>query len=275
MKRVYDLSMSESSLQRSSAVLFAAAEKLQLEPKFATNYGLISVTYKGITKYIYVSKTLVNTQISAYLSTNKHATRTLLGLHNLPNIPYLTPQNSTELLHFFSEHKPIVMKPTMGQRAEGVRLLKTQAEIEELSPVELKGCIFEKYIVGKEVRYVILDNEVIAVQEKIYEGDVYSPTGSRRRALSGPEWKKELIEHALSATKILGLGFSAVDFKVNPQGEIFILEVNSAPALWRFEQPDEGEPTPVALLLLEATMKRWDTEKLTEPYTSISTTNGK
>lgn len=241
--------MSPSSLENSTKALFAAAEKLNLSPKWLTKWGLLSVQIKGIERYLFMSKSTVNTQISSYLSLNKHATRTILERHGLPNIPYATPQSLGELQHFFDEHQPIVSKPTLGQRAQSVRLIKTASD---LANIELKSNIFEKYIEGPEYRYLVLQGKVIAVQQKVFDGELYQPKNSRRISYPQAEWAPQLVDIALKATAALGLGFAAVDFKQNVQGENFVLEVNSAPALWRFESPDEGPAVPVSEMLLTA-----------------------
>ncbi len=251
--------MSQTSLGKSSQFLLQAAQKLNLQPKRLTDWGLMSITVNGVEKYICVSKTIVNTQISAYLSGNKSATRVILDRHGLPNIPYLTPQNLEEAEAFFEEYPPIIAKPTMGQRAEGVRLIKTR---EELTQLDLSPLILEKYIAGPEFRYLVLQNQVIAVQQKLFEGEIYTPNNSRRLSYFPLRWDPQLVDYALLVTKALGLGFAAVDFKIDESERPFVLEVNSAPALWRFEQPDEGPAVPVAEMLLKAVVDKMERELL-------------
>lgn len=248
--------MSLSDLQQSTQALFSAAERLELYPKWITPWGLMSVQIHGIEKYLFMSKSLVNTQMGAYLSANKFATRTILGLHNLPNIPYAAPSNLAELQAFFDQHHPIVAKPTMGQHAEGVRLIKSASE---LANTPLSGQIFEKYIPGRELRYLVLQNRIIAVQEKVFTGEMYRPDGSTRISFPAEQWDAELSRISLKAANILGLGFCAVDFK---QGKLehdggekwYVLEINSAPSLWRFEKPEEGPAVQVSELLLKETI---------------------
>ncbi|MBW7943906.1 ATP-grasp domain-containing protein [Patescibacteria group bacterium] len=251
--------MSQTSLEKSSQVLFQAAQKLNLHPRWLTDWGLISITVNGVEKYICMSKTVVNTQISAYLSANKSATRVILERHGLPNIPYLTPPNLEEAEAFFEEHHPLVAKPTMGQRAEGVQLIKTR---EELRQLDLSSLILEKYIAGPEFRYLVLQNQVIAVQQKLFDGELYAPDDSRRLSYFPLRWDPQLVDYALLVTKVLGLGFAAVDFKIDEWERPFVLEVNSAPALWRFEQPDEGPAVPVAEMLLKAVVDKMERELL-------------
>lgn len=253
--------MKPSSLQKSTTALFAAAQKLGLSPTLVTNYGLMTVIFKGIEQYLFVSKTIVNTQLAAYLTANKHATRTVLATHNLPNIPFLTPQSLSELAAFFEQHGQIVAKPTLGQRAEGVRMIRHQTELHQYSTAELKNHIFEKYLAGRELRYLVLDDQVIAVQEKVYPGEIYQPGSSTRTSFARSAWDPQLLRDAVKICQVLGLGFGAVDFKVTDQ-QYLVLEVNSAPALWRFEEPDQGPSVPVCQLLLEATMKRWTMDHL-------------
>jgi len=258
-KSVYDRPMSpiaiqtslQTSLQKSTQALFSAAQRLKLRPEWITPWGLMSVHIHGIIKYLFISKTLINTQMSAYLSANKQATRAILALHHLPNIPYSTPTTHAELKDFFSQNHPIVAKPTMGQRAEGVRLIKVPSELAE---IDLSGMIFEKYIHGPELRYLVLQGQIIAVQEKVFGGEMYTPENSKRTSVPPEKWNQKLVEMSLKTAEVLGLGFCAVDYKQDEDGKWLVLEVNSAPALWRFEKPDEGPAVPVSELLLKATI---------------------
>lgn len=253
-KSVYDQAMSQTSLQKSSNALFSAAKRLKLAPEWITPWGLMSVQINGIEKYLFMSKTLLNTQISSYLSANKHATRAILGRHGLRNIPYCSPSTLSELASFFETHQPIIGKPTMGQRAEGILLVN---EASELPKLPLSGMIYEKYISGPEVRYLVLQGQVIAVQQKIFETEIYSPENSKRVSFPPEEWDLELSEIAKKIARILELGFCAVDFKQDQDKKWFILEVNSAPALWRFEAPDEGPAVAVSELLLKAVIAQF------------------
>jgi len=212
----------------------------------------MSIQIKGIERYLFMSKTLLNTQISSYLSANKHATRVILDRHGLRNIPYCSPATLNELATFFETHQPIIAKPTMGQRAEGILVINEAAE---LSHVPLSGMIFEKYISGPEVRYLVLKDQVIAVQQKVFETEIYSPENSKRVSFPPEEWNLELSQVAKKVANILELGFCAVDFKQDQDKKWYLLEVNSAPALWRFEEPDEGPAVAVSELLLKAIVK--------------------
>ncbi len=236
---------------RSSQALFAAAEKLQLQPRWVTPYGLFVATRNNVALYFFASKTILNSQLASYLSTNKHATRVILEEHHLPNIPFCTPQSMEELETFFDQHHSIVCKPTLGQRAENVLLIKDK---KELAKIQFEVNIFEKYIAGPEYRYLVLQGKVIAVHQKTKE--LFSPGELQRISFPAKEWDPQLVQYALHACKVIGdLRFAAVDFKVNAQGEAFILEVNSAPAIWRFGAPDKGPAVPVAELLVQATLE--------------------
>ncbi len=244
-----------TSLQRSSQALFESAQRAQLSPHWLSDYGLMEVTFAGGKKLLFANKSELNSQLAAYLSANKHATRTVLHQYDLPNIPYCTPKTLAELESFFVQYQPVVMKPTMGQRAVGVELIK---ESESLPRTSFSGQIFEQYIRGKELRYLVLQSQVIAVHEKVFAGEIYQPSASQRVSYPQSSWDDQLVRTAVQACQVLGLEFAAVDFMIKTDGVALILEVNSAPALWRFESPDQGPAIAVCDLLLRATLLHWE-----------------
>ena len=59
------------------------------------------------------------------------------------------------------------------------------------------------------------------------------------------------------AAEVLGLKFTAVDFIVTENKEIFILEANSAPGLERFEEPTDGPNIEAVKIYLTELLKNY------------------
>ncbi len=237
----------------SARILFEEAQKMGLYPEWLTDYGLFSIKVEGNIHYIFYSNSILNNQLSYYLARNKHITRVLIEKNHLPNIPFLLPQSKEEVYQFLDHHKVIIAKPTMGSRSQDIHLIEHKKEIDSSNIFEY---IFEKYIKGKEMRYLVLNNQVIGVLEKVYDTPINDPNVVERTSFSRDQWDTNLVEISLSIMNILGLKFGAVDFLIDRDNKNYILEVNSAPALRRFDKPTSGPSVNASRQLLEATIKK-------------------
>jgi glutathione synthase/RimK-type ligase-like ATP-grasp enzyme len=233
-------------------LLFSKAVELGLSPRMLTDYGLISITVDGREHYVFHSKSILNSQLSSYLASNKHATRVILDEHKLPNIPYCLPASRQDALQFFNEYKPVILKPTHGMRSQEVKLILTE---HELTQNNISHSILEQYIEGAEERYLILNGKIVAVRRKRYDGAIGNRSLVERASLEQPEWDLDRSRIALSATSAIGLSYAAVDFIVTDNTH-YILEVNSAPSALFLRNPPEGPSIDLAKMLLEATVDR-------------------
>jgi glutathione synthase/RimK-type ligase-like ATP-grasp enzyme len=241
-----------SSPIRSAGILFKEAEKLGLKPKLLTEYGvfLVEVSRKKI--YLFDGRTILNNQMAAYIAENKHVTRLILQKEQLPNIPFLLPETYEEAVDFLHVHEQLILKPTLGTNAEGVYLIDSETKLKNY---DLTARIMEKYIAGREFRYLVLDNEVIAVHERQHTGEINVKQNVRRISYPEETWDTELTEVAKKTSRALNLRFSAVDFLITSENAAFILEVNSAPGIAWFHEPSEGPAVNVAKMILEKTMQ--------------------
>ncbi len=236
-------------MQDSGRIIFETAREMELEPMLLTGYGLFKITKNGKDIYFFHGTSYLNSAIASYLARNKHATRKVLEVNNLPNIPYALPETHEEALSFLREHKVIMVKPTHGDNSIGVKQISSE---EELAGLDLSDSIIEKFIDGTEYRTLFLDGEIIAFHKYIHD---FKIKGVKRISYERDNWDKEMVEIALKAAKALGLGFASVDFIKAPDGKLYILEINSSTGLWRFHHPDEGPAVNVSKLLIESTIK--------------------
>lgn len=232
----------------SSILLFEEAEKRGYKPVWKTPYGFFTFMVNGKTKYAYQTKSIANTQLYSWLTSDKYATRVVLEENGLPNIPYCYSKNKKDLADFFDIHHPIVAKPVLGEMSKGVVLIDKK---ESLTTIDLKKTICEKYIEGDEYRVMLLGGEAIAMQRKELHSTKANPWAKKRINLNENEWYKEMIQLSKTIHSLVPQGLLAVDFILDKQKKIWILELNSMPGLWFFAYPDGGEPINLASRLLD------------------------
>lgn len=237
---------------RSANFLFEAARVLNLKPEWLTDYGLFSIVVSDRKRHVFYSQTGLNSQLAAYLTKNKHICRILLEKNGFSNIPYCLPESKSDVEQFFRLHKKIVIKPTMGQRSEGVILIENISQIKD---VEYEECILEKFITGEEMRYLFLNGKVIAVQQRNNKPTSDIAWNKERHSVEKLNWDKTLMETTLKVADVFELKFGTVDFIVDKLDKGLVLEVNCAPALWPFHTPVSGPKVDVSKMLLESMIK--------------------
>ncbi len=242
-----------SSFLDNSKLLFDKAHEMGLHPNWLHSYGLFSIKVGNKIGYVFAGTSMLNTHLSSYLTRNKHATRVILELHNLPNIPFAVPETLEDAQGFLKKHTNIIIKPTMGTGSQNVHLVTT---LDDMKDLVLTDYIFEKYIQGEEMRYLVLNNNIIAVHKRILDGFIYNPMSDTHIALPRKQWDKQLIAIARDCLKALHLNFGAVDFIVDTKKNYFILEVNASPGLKWFKYPVSGPAIDIARLFLEATIEK-------------------
>ena len=233
----------------SAKLLFTEAQALGLRPKWLSEYGLFSVQLRRCKCYVFYSSTNLNGQLSNYLVHNKHAARVILQQHKLPNIPFSLPKNRVELKEFFRKHKMIISKPTKGAHSHNVNLITSDSQLNE---VQIQDRIFEQYIQADEWRYLVVGDSVVAVHRKEYDSPINNPETVKRISYEPGEWDKKLISTSLKVASAFSLKLAAVDYLIDSQGKAYVLEVNSAPGIYRFHHPDKGPSINFARMILEA-----------------------
>lgn len=232
-----------------SELLFRASQQMGLRPVWIVPNGLFAVTYDGIERYINSSRSLLNTHTAISLAKNKHATRLILERHGLPNISYLRPSTMHEAEEFLSVHGKIIAKPVGGFGAQDIHIV-TQPE--ELHGLSISRYILEKYIAGREMRYLVLRGRVIGVHESEYGTSVDEHRALKRISFPSDSWDASLLGMSIQISQILGLQFAAVDYLISPDGRQYVLEVNTVPGLKWFHAPTSGPVVDVARQFMEA-----------------------
>lgn len=230
-------------------LLFMSAQKMGLQPQWLVKNGLFTITTENGEQYVSQAKSPLNSQIHAGLAKNKFHTRLILERHGLLNIPYARPRTLEEATDFLELHKEIIAKPVRGQGSQDIHHI---TDVSQLDGMVVRRYLFEKYILGIEMRYLVLNDQVIAVHRSNYGSSVAEDRFLERISFASAEWDHELVAITRQVSQILSLNFAAVDFMITADGQAYILEVNTAPGLKWFHAPTSGPSVDVASLFLRA-----------------------
>ncbi len=240
-------------------LLFRSAHQMGLQPTWIVPNGLFAIVHNNVERYINSGRSPLNTHTSASLAKNKYATRLILARHSLPNIPFLKPHTLDEAVEFLGTYGTIIAKPVCGSGAHDIHIITRPVELKEL---RITQYILEKYVAGKEMRYLVLQGCILGVYQSEYgtSVDEHRPL----QVISYPEatWDTSLVELSSRVCQVLGLRFAAVDYLITPEGSHYILEVNTTPDLKWFPAPSSGPPVDVASRFLEAFIAAAPTDDL-------------
>lgn len=235
----------------SAELLYTCAKNMGLSPVWLIRGRLLAITTAQGERYLYEAKSHLNSQLSSSLTRDKLATRRILERHGLPSIPSINPANQGEAEQFLATHSKIIVKPLKGSNCRDVTIVQSP---EQLVLFNIPRYILEKYIHGRELRYLILDGQIIGVHESEYGGSVAETRTLRRISYPKSEWDLALMTMSLKVAGILQLRYAAVDFLIDSRGAAHILEVNSSPGMKWFHAPTSGPKVDVANLFLQATI---------------------
>lgn len=229
--------------------LFRAAESMGLRPDWITVNGLFAMTVDGAEHYMYYARNPLNSDISIGLVRDKYITRQVLERRGVANIPFMITRELSEAVAFLNEHGTIIAKPKCGSGSQDINLITSAHELADL---DIGAYIFEKYIVGKEMRYLVLGGRVIAVHQSKYGVSVAEDRPLKRISYRKEDWDPASTSLSLEIANIFGLKFAAVDYLIDSTGRTYVLEVNSRPGFKWFHVPSEGPAVDVAGQFLKA-----------------------
>lgn len=230
-------------------LLFDAADEMGLGPNWIVANNLFVISIDGKEEYVNFARSPLNSAVSVSLAKNKYFTRMILERHKVRNIPFMHPQSAEMAENFLQRHGKIIVKPIEGSGARDIRIVAMPQQLKEL---KISDYILEKYIHGKEVRYLILNNSVLAVHQSEYGSSVAADRPLRRISYPRTMWDDRLSAESLRIAQVLKLRFAAVDFIVDNEGHHYLLEVNTTPGLKWFHAPTSGPVVDVAGCLLRA-----------------------
>jgi D-alanine-D-alanine ligase len=138
---------------------------------------------------------------------------------------------------------PIIVKPNAEGSTVGLTLAKDYAGLAKGIAVAAAcdpNILIEEFIPGRELTVAILGNDVLPAIEIVpksglYDYDAKYTVGASEYLCPATLDKRvetEIAEFAQLAFEVLGCaGYARVDFRLNPQNELYCLEVNTLPGM--------------------------------------------
>ncbi len=136
---------------------------------------------------------------------------------------------------------PVVIKLLEGTQGIGVLLahtLESATSIIELLQSQKQNVLIQKFVAeskGKDVRAIVVGDEVIASMRRVAQGQEFRSNVHRGGKTERIELSDEYKETAVKAAKIMGLGIAGVDMLESKDGPQ-IMEINSSPGLEGIEK---------------------------------------
>jgi len=182
------------------------------------------------------------------LAMNKHVAKNLFeseGIHT-PEWLYLPSRQSTlpeyaDVVGHLST--PFVVKPNEQGSTVGLSIVKSEAEYVPAVDLAFRygsSVLLERYIAGRELTAAILGDQVLPLVEIIPEHGLYDYeckyTSGKSKYVCPAEisidQSRALQDAAQKAFSVLGCsGYARVDFRMNNQGVVYCLEVNTLPGM--------------------------------------------
>ena len=158
---------------------------------------------------------LLNPYLSCAAVHNKVMSQRRLQAARIPT-PHAWLTGDLGLLRSTVEERPLFIKPYIGGRGAGVRLVRTVDELAELpSPDQLM--LVQEYIPGAELKVYVIGSEVWAIRK---------PDGESREVVAT---SPEVCAIALECGRIFGLGLYGLDVIEGPDGPV-VIDLNYFPS---------------------------------------------
>jgi D-alanine-D-alanine ligase len=187
--------------------------------------------------------------LSSALAMDKVMSKRIFESNGVPTprwrlLPHDGPADGSDAIEALADFPiPCVVKPANEGSSVGVSIVEDRAALPAATAAarEFHGAVIaEDYIAGTEVFVGILDGRVLGSVEvrpatKFYDYEAkYKRTDTKY--LVPPELPADVIEHveslALAAYNALGCsGHSRPDLRIAPNGDAFVLEVNTLPGM--------------------------------------------
>ena len=157
--------------------------------------------------------------------------------------------NIDQAMLFANCHRTTIAKPVHGgdyaeRLAEGPQLKQALSARLQRSPVTL-----QQFIAGTNIRTYVIDDTVLSVEIASANTDFRTDP----KAYLLPHALSQSAHHqALTLCAAFGMHWTAIDWRLTPDGEYVFLEANPAPCFYRFEQQSR---LPLSDLLTDMLLK--------------------
>jgi ribosomal protein S6--L-glutamate ligase len=190
---------------------------------------------------------MVNQSVAIVNCDNKFATQTLInsvGIKTPNTVAVVQIEQLDAAVQFIGDKFPMIVKTVSGSHGVGVIKVESYESMKSIVQyllAEKTDLMVQEFIPHKESgRIMILGDRVIAsVMRTIPDGDFRSNM-DQGAELKPHTASPEETEVALKVAKTLGCVLSAIDYIVDPDGEMVIFEANSSPGLKGIQSVNEG-----------------------------------
>lgn len=173
---------------------------------------------------------------------DKDVAKRLLRVAGVPTADWLMAPVDTETVTRELGY-PVVVKPSKQGSSVGLTIVKRP---EELQPAIVQAfhhddeVMLERFVPGRELTVGILADRALAVGEIIPKGEVFDYESKYQAGGATEIFPADLTEEQTRRVQELGLAahralklddYSRVDFRLDPAGDLWCLEVNTLPGM--------------------------------------------
>jgi D-alanine-D-alanine ligase len=138
---------------------------------------------------------------------------------------------------------PVVVKPSKQGSTVGLSVVKNPGEYDQAVALARQyddEVMIERFVPGRELTVGILEGRPLAVGEIIPQHEIFDYECKYTPGMSQEIFPADLPRNLAADCQRLGLlahealklgGYSRVDFRLTPEGELFCLEVNTLPGM--------------------------------------------
>ncbi len=181
-------------------------------------------------------------RLGSAMAMDKDISKRLFRLAGVPTADWLMSP-VTEIHVATKLGWPVVVKPSKQGSTVGLTVVKEAKNLESAVTLARRyddEVMLERFVPGRELTVGILEGKALAVGEIIPRHEIFDYECKYTPGMSQEIFPAELSSEvttecgrlALLAHNALKLGgYSRVDFRLTPQGELFCLEVNTLPGM--------------------------------------------
>jgi D-alanine-D-alanine ligase len=186
--------------------------------------------------------------LASAIGMNKSMTKRLLQYHGIPTPRFALVRRTDRPDSLQSElpagfDLPVVVKPTTQGSTVGVTIVRDSGQIPAAYADAFRydaEILIEEYIQGHEITAGIVEEEALPLIEIVPKEEFYNFEAKYTKGMTeyiiparlSKEITREVQRLALKTHQALGCeGYSRVDFRVDPQGRPYVLEINTLPGM--------------------------------------------
>src|SRR6478672_3174573 len=181
-------------------------------------------------------------RLGSAMAMDKDISKRLFRMAGVPTADWaMTPLDLADAERRFGW--PVVVKPSKQGSTVGLSVVKAAEEYDEAVATAAEyddEVMVERFIPGRELTVGILDGEALAVGEIIPRHEIFDYECKYTPGMSQEIFPADLPSSTTQECCRLGVlahealklgGYSRVDFRLTPEGELFCLEVNTLPGM--------------------------------------------